>query len=965
MSLLQWQQTDKNQFAVFIRDLTKHLTNVKHMVEDMMKEAPVIKHPKKGKKHKVIKKKKDIIIEQQTKLRLDKQLKEDLSKVDYLINTINYDNPYIVFSQMKTLQGLLQLKFRMLEYLWGFKKTYFPHVMNLYFQLIEQGKTEVQKTLLEDIGKKLEDTEYKLYMMKNLSYLLPPLNIHEPKVKRLDDWQIKVVNYIKQGESVIVKAPTSSGKSFVALSAGVLHKKLLYVCPAKPIAYQVGAHFNMMGYKVHYLLDNLCHNSYDSQTNIFVGTPEIIEDNLYKLGVSFDYAVFDEIHNLNKYDDGHMYENIIKLIKCPFLALSATIGNIDFLIELFTKIHNDTLTNLREDKRKEASIKSNTPYNINTNIHYVEYNKRFINQQKMIYENGILVNLHPLSCINYDDLNDNFLKQNLQFTPYDSANLWETMEEIFEQKEYSEEFEDMIDNCSPDNYFEDDHKILTLDDTRGYEIFIKQKLVELSRTHPKEIKLLLSKFQRVPGILRTYNVTKDIIQLFKECKEKECLPMLVFNTDTVVCKNLFTDLYKQIELSELEHYPYHYDILEYKDDLYSKYKEKRQQFIESIKLNKTTDAYTAMQEKVNRYEKNAEREYISDILTYYLSCVHNVERSDISDDIKHIQMKNLKKEMRYYQKYPSFGGIDIFQKHPDFCFSNSDPMTGNQIRDIRREIQKTLGIKISYEHELFQMLKRGIGIYTEDMPEEYKWILQKLMDEKKIGIIISDRTLCLGIDLPIRSSCLLGLPGSKNFTIDDYLQMSGRAGRRGKDDRGNTIFYNLDYSRLMKGILPNIVGSKVGIPGNYQALTNSVDTEIVNNVYKNNICLHKYNSDPQYRQTKLPKLQWLLRYQSNVPVFINEIERWNKGVYQAVTDVDKELCVLTRILSLGEFDVHYIDIYKKKVIDDEFYEFKFICKMIETLYNILKDKKYTHMKEVMKRVHGLCKDMILRYQGLH
>ena len=39
--------------------------------------------------------------------------------------------------------------------------------------------------------------------------------------------------------------------------------------------------------------------------------------------------------------------------------------------------------------------------------------------------------------------------------------------------------------------------------------------------------------------------------------------------------------------------------------------------------------------------------------------------------------------------------------------------------------------------------------------------------------------------------------------------------------------------------------------------------------------------------------------------------------------------------------------------------------MIETVYNMLKDKKYTHMKEVMKRVHGLCKDMILRYQGLH
>ena len=34
MSNLQWQQTDKNQFAVFIRDLSKNINNVKHMVED-------------------------------------------------------------------------------------------------------------------------------------------------------------------------------------------------------------------------------------------------------------------------------------------------------------------------------------------------------------------------------------------------------------------------------------------------------------------------------------------------------------------------------------------------------------------------------------------------------------------------------------------------------------------------------------------------------------------------------------------------------------------------------------------------------------------------------------------------------------------------------------------------------------------------------------------------------------------
>ena len=78
-TLLQWQNTDKNQFSIFIRDLTQNLTNVKHMIEDTinegtMIEAPVIKHQK---KKKVVKKKKDIIIEQQNKIRKEKIVKEE------------------------------------------------------------------------------------------------------------------------------------------------------------------------------------------------------------------------------------------------------------------------------------------------------------------------------------------------------------------------------------------------------------------------------------------------------------------------------------------------------------------------------------------------------------------------------------------------------------------------------------------------------------------------------------------------------------------------------------------------------------------------------------------------------------------------------------------------------------------------------------------------------------------------
>ena len=47
-----------------------------------------------------------------------------------------------------------------------------------------------------------------------------------------------------------------------------------------------------------------------------------LEKYIYKIGVNFDYVVFDEVHNLTK-----EYENLLYLLPCNFLALSATIKN--------------------------------------------------------------------------------------------------------------------------------------------------------------------------------------------------------------------------------------------------------------------------------------------------------------------------------------------------------------------------------------------------------------------------------------------------------------------------------------------------------------------------------------------------------------------------------------------------------------------------------------------------------------
>ena len=59
---------------------------------------------------------------------------------------------------------------------------------------------------------------------------------------------------------------------------------------------------------------------------------------------------------------------------------------------------------------------------------------------------------------------------------------------------------------------------------------------------------------------------------------------------------------------------------------------------------------------------------------------------------------NLKKEYNNFILNPDFCSQNIFKKHPDYCFTHKEPMSDNKIREIRKNIRKTLGIKLEYTH---------------------------------------------------------------------------------------------------------------------------------------------------------------------------------------------------------------------------------------------------------------------------
>lgn len=891
--MLQWEALDRNSFAVFLRDLCEGRDiNLKHMIEDIDKKPCIDMNINKKKKMK----KKDIIIMEQEKKRILKKLEDEKKMINYMIDTVNERTIYANLNNLTLSESKLLYKCKLMKLFRDNMKSgdnsNNNDLFNIYYDLSNRYDEldEEYKKIVDKLKKTLSKYDTKSYMLEHLGHLMPPLNVWDKPKLELEKWQIEVIRKVKNRKSILIKAPTSSGKTFIAMSTGIFHKKVLYVCPAKPVAYQVGANYIKMGYKVHFLVNNCDNIGYDNSTNIFVGIPENIEDNLPKLlsSCNFDYVVYDEIHTSG---DIKEYENIIKMMQVPFLGLSATVSNIDKLRNLLEK------------------------YSINS-LEYVEYDKRFINQQKWIFNNGKIEKLDPFVCY---DKNDNSSIRNVSFTPYDCYNTYMKLEDIFEEE---------VEELEPDEYFKKE-KMITLDEVKEYERLLKDKVIDLQQRYPEKINKLVKKNNVVEEV-----VDNTIIDVLFECKKNNLLPALYFLVDEKYTKELFKKLYVDLENRERDWYPYHYDILEKKDKEYEESRTRLDIYKSSIKI-KTKDAHTEILSKMENFKRKELINYRDKIHDYYNQCIDKCKKS--------YQKKYLKEELREFLKSPDYRKQDIYRKHHNVSFVNREPMSAEDIKMIRKELKDSVGINISYTSELFQLLKRGVGIYIESMPDRYNWIVQRLISEKKLGVVITDRTLCLGIDLPIRTAILSGYKDTE-YTINDYLQMSGRAGRRGHDNQGNIIFHGVhNYIELMRNNYPDINFSDKSYD-NYSIINNRyLKTE---NVY-NNICKKFINKNNN-------KLLWLLRYLDSYK-WIANLDKYEKDIF--LNKSLKEEYMIKKLEELMGIDI--LKDYNENIVSDNTRE---VGEVVKKIYNTISKTEYLLITSSLLTIFEKYKDMLFRHQ---
>ena len=103
--------------------------------------------------------------------------------------------------------------------------------------------------------------------------------------------------------------------------------------------------------------------------------------------------------------------------------------------------------------------------------------------------------------------------------------------------------------------------------------------------------------------------------------------------------------------------------------------------------------------------------------------------------------------------------------------------------------------KIAGYHKLVSLLVKGVGFHHSGMLPILKEIVEILFGKGFIKVLFATETFAVGINMPTKAVVFTSYRKfdddrevPRMLTTSEYIQMAGRAGRRGKDDKGIVIY---------------------------------------------------------------------------------------------------------------------------------------------------------------------------------
>ncbi|XP_041483940.1 probable ATP-dependent RNA helicase DDX60 isoform X2 [Lytechinus variegatus] len=681
----------------------------------------------------------------------------------------------------------------------------------------------------------------------------------DPRVPHFipDTWQRELLDVVDRNASALIVAPTSSGKTYASYYCmeKVLRQSddgiVVYVSPTKALMNQVSATVYASFKKnlppgMH--LSGVFSRDFRRNAltcQVLVTVPQCLEILLLspcrqEWSKKIKYVIFDEVHCLGGEIGAEVWEHLLVTIKCPFLALSATIrspedirgwlqASQDFKRLQAEEIQKQQQQGSKKKNKKQPGLKVDNKYK----VELVVWKERHSDLEKYVYlpyprkpdevimpkdhtllDTSQFVAMHPVGVLSLKKLKTHGLPADLSLSPRETVILYDAMLEVYPECQ-------QLKALDPDVYFQD-IPVLEKQDARKYE---RKLLAEFMRWTKKQ-----EDAEKVIGVIHKIrqplidnkskwfkewekeklwpkgglhsdsaaylHFDKLILQLNKQNK----LPALVFSQDRTLCEDLAETVAISLENTETK---------------------LRGDFEKTEQWKAAQNAVTRL-EKVARRSKDKESDETSEegsrLKTHRRLC--NQEEESDKSLVRSRTRRQLTGNSSGNQDAESFAAClkeandserrDLLAaKHfllehplPNCTLQGEGNMT-------KEEVEETLS-RLPRDRKsdfLRWLISRGIAYHHAGLGNKQRVAVETLFRRKHLKVLTATATLALGIHVPCKTVI---------FACEDlwlkpllYRQMAGRSGRRGFDLVGNVIFYCVPPQKIRHLItsgLPNLRG---------------------------------------------------------------------------------------------------------------------------------------------------------------
>ncbi|XP_059501741.1 probable ATP-dependent RNA helicase DDX60 [Stegostoma tigrinum] len=680
------------------------------------------------------------------------------------------------------------------------------NILDKYEKMMEKNQLKLIATYLKELGfnklaQCLPDIDQKVARPKNskkenmlavgveparfqLKFMGPYLlrderNDPDPRVTHFipDTWQRELLDAVDNNESAVIVAPTSSGKTYASYYCmeKVLRDSddgvLVYIAPTKALVNQVVATvYNRFSktlpdgmvvcgvYTRDYRQDAL-------NCQILITIPQCLENLILNSQrqawvKKLKYVIFDEVHCLGGEIGAEVWEHLLVMIRCPFLALSATISKPEALSQWLQTVKNfwQRTEKTMENPVKVSGGKKKQQIKIprdqkSYRVRLVVYGERYNDLEKYVCSSkdsaGLdFVPYHPCAALTAGHIETYGFPSDLSLSPPECLRLYDTMAETWKEWPRAQELE-------PEQYKGFNDKIvIKKNDVRKYEAELKQELEKWITSGQKNQAMeVLDKLKPTSVVNSTATMVKQFPMLVEALQKENQLPALFFSFSASVVERLAKETFLHVTNKE--------QMKRGSDDA-----KKRIEF----------------ENKLRKLSKRAGKKQPSD-----------PKESHVSDNMV---MKETEQEM-LYQK------LQEMRKIPADCTYAVETAADHKILDTI--FQRLQQVKTANQLRLY--LERGIGFHHASLNSKGRQAVEMLFRLGFARVVTATGTLALGINMPCKT--VVFLDDSVLLDALQYRQMSGRAGRRGFDLIGNVVFYSVPMpkvQRLLKASVPLLSG---------------------------------------------------------------------------------------------------------------------------------------------------------------